>query len=160
VNIAQLFLLTQRSLRNFIRQPALLRTRTAQTIFIALLVGLLFIKARRASLVAHAARPHSIDVARRSTVCRSAPTSAPSRLAQRGLGLRQRPLNVPLRAQDRNGLLFFCTVTNFMTSVLSVIVTFPAERAIFERERGSRMCVLPECADTPSPEWCAVQVHD
>ena len=40
---------------------------------------------------------------------------------------------------NRMGSLFFILISNFMTSMMSVLLTFPSERAVFLKEQGSNM---------------------
>jgi len=40
---------------------------------------------------------------------------------------------------DINGALFFYSITQFMSSAMSVVLTFPAERAVFLREYSANM---------------------
>jgi len=40
---------------------------------------------------------------------------------------------------NRNGALFFLTISQFMTSMSSVLLTFPTERAVFLKENGAGM---------------------
>eukprot|EP00331_Platyophrya_macrostoma_P006837 CAMPEP_0176428008 /NCGR_PEP_ID=MMETSP0127-20121128/12909_1 /TAXON_ID=938130 /ORGANISM="Platyophrya macrostoma, Strain WH" /LENGTH=556 /DNA_ID=CAMNT_0017809639 /DNA_START=239 /DNA_END=1909 /DNA_ORIENTATION=- len=45
----------------------------------------------------------------------------------------------PTATYDRNGALFFLCVTQFMMSMMGILLTFPSEREVFLRETGSNM---------------------
>ena len=45
----------------------------------------------------------------------------------------------PTASYDRNGALFFLGVSQFMMSMMGILLTFPSEREVFLRETGSNM---------------------
>ena len=45
--------------------------------------------------------------------------------------------------QSRSGVLFFLSVNQMMLSIMSIIMTFPLERAAFIRENRAGMCPPP-----------------
>ena len=48
-------------------------------------------------------------------------------------------VNDPTATYDRNGSIFFLGVSQFMMSMMGILLTFPAEREVFLRETGSNM---------------------
>lgn len=91
--VAQAALLSRRAFLNVLRNPFTAKIRFGQTIFLGLLIGLIFIR----------------------------------------LG------NDLGSLQSRSGALFFLSINQVMMSMMPVLLTFPAERALFLRETSSGM---------------------
>jgi len=97
-------LIAKRSFLNFVRNPILLKGRIGQSIFIILLICILYFRISK-----------DMD----------------------GTSLTN-PANIQI-IYDINGAIFFYSISQFMSSAMSVVLTFPAERAVFLREYSANM---------------------